>query len=181
MWRGVRYWHFYWQNGNVWYYYTGTWKFPGQWTNFIPPAPLSVILPNVCQLLTTFSYSCRKGSATGACTNTIAMYDFFISYSTVVQVNEMMLSLIFSTSHFSWSPSLSGSTLASWQKMSMNWCFYTSLPVRDIMLPAVSHSFWNSALAGNTTTCLQKMFMNWCFHAGVLLEEIILSATSHSS
>ena len=123
----------------------------------------------------------RKGSATGACTNTIAMYDFFISYSTVVQVNEMVLSLIFSTSHFSWSPSLSGSTLASWQKMSMNWCFYTSLPVRDIMLPAVSHSFWNSALAGNTTTCLQKMFMNWCFHAGVLLEEIILSATSHSS
>ena len=33
---GVRYWHFYWQNFNIWYYYTGAWKSASQWNDFIP-------------------------------------------------------------------------------------------------------------------------------------------------
>jgi hypothetical protein len=181
MWRGVRYWHFYWQNGNVWYYYTGTWKFTSQWNNFIPPAPLPVTLPEVCHLLSRYYNSYKIISGTGALLTELEMYDFCISLYKVVQVNEMMLSLIFSTSHFSWSPSLTGNTPAFLQKMSINWCFYTSVLVRDLMLPAASHSFWSLSLTGNTTTCLQKMFMNWCLHPGALLKEMILFATSHSS
>jgi hypothetical protein len=107
----------YWQNCIAWYYYTGAWNFTNEWNNFIPLVPLSAILPNVCHLQTRFSDSCRKGSAAGASTNTIAICDFCISLYTVVQVNEMMLSLIFSTYHLSWNPSLTGNipAFSEWQ------------------------------------------------------------------
>ena len=93
MWRGVRHWHFYWQTCSELYYHIETCKLSSKWNNFIPPFPQSVILPEVCHWLIRYSDSCRKCSGTGAFTNKIAMYDFWLSYYTVVPVDYLWFSL----------------------------------------------------------------------------------------
>ena len=52
----------------------------------------------------------------------------------------MMLSLISSTSHFSWSLSLADNTPTCLKEMFMIWCFYTGVPMREMMLSATPHS-----------------------------------------
>lgn len=164
MWIGVRYWQVHWQNWNVWYYCTGAWKFTSQWNDFVPPIPLSVILPKVCHLLTKYFHFSRKGSGTGACTNRIAMYDFDISKSTFVQVDEMILFLISSTSHFSWNTSLADNTPAYCQKIFRNWHFYWGIQVKEMILSHTSHSFWSPSLPDNTPRSLQELFRCWYFY-----------------
>jgi len=51
-----------------------------------------------------------------------------------------MLSLISSTSHFSWSPSLADGTPTCLKEMFINWCLHTGVPVREMILSATPHS-----------------------------------------